>query len=77
MHLREYVNSDDVDMAISVMLHSFVQSQKYSVARIINKKFHHYIRFREENNVLLKQLLDKLINEKVIPVQILEKLIPL
>lgn len=67
MHLRDYVNNDDVDVAISVMLQSFIQSQKYSVARIITKKFSHYIKFREENNVLLKQILDKLITEKVKP----------
>lgn len=65
MHLRDYVNNDDVDLAISVMLQSFIQSQKYSVARIITKKFSHYIKFREENNVLLKQILDKLMTEKV------------
>ena len=66
MHLREFVNDDDVDVAISVMLQSFIQSQKFSVARIIQKKFINYIKFREENTVLLKQLLDRLIKEKVI-----------
>lgn len=66
MHLREYVNNDDVDLSISVMLQSFIQSQKYSVSRIIAKKFHHYIKFREENYILLKQILDKLLREKVI-----------
>ncbi len=59
------MNNDDVDLAISVMLHSFIQSQKYSVARLIQKKFNHYIRFREENHILLKQILDKLMKEKV------------
>ena len=28
MHLREYVHSDDVDMAIRVMLESFIDTQK-------------------------------------------------
>jgi len=65
MHLREYVNNDDVDLAIGVMLQSFISSQKYSVARIITKKFNHYIRFREENHVLLKQILDRLMKEKI------------
>jgi len=33
MHLRDYVRSDDIDHAISMLLDSFLQSQKYSVAR--------------------------------------------
>jgi DNA replication licensing factor MCM2 len=70
MHLREFVNDDDVDVAISVMLSSFIQSQKFSVARIIQKKFIHYIKFREENHILLKQLLDKLLREKVTVVKL-------
>jgi len=28
LHLREYVRADDMDMAISMMLSSFLQSQK-------------------------------------------------
>ena len=37
MHLREYVHSDDVDMAIRVMLESFIDTQKYSVMRNMRK----------------------------------------
>ena len=37
MHLREYVHNDDVDMAIRVMLESFIDTQKYSVMRNMRK----------------------------------------
>lgn len=42
MHLRDYVRSDDIDSAIDMMLESFLQSQKVSVARQLRKKFEHY-----------------------------------
>ena len=37
MHLREYVHDDDVNMAIRVMLESFIDTQKYSVMRSMRK----------------------------------------
>jgi len=39
MHLRDYVRSDDIDQAIEMLLDSFLQSQKLSVARQLGKKF--------------------------------------
>lgn len=33
MHLREHVQEDDVNMAIRMMLESFVETQKYSVMK--------------------------------------------
>lgn len=33
MHLREYVQEDDVNMAIRMVLESFVETQKYSVMK--------------------------------------------
>lgn len=33
MHLREYVQEDDVNMAVRMMLESFVETQKYSVMK--------------------------------------------
>ena len=65
MHLREYVRDDDVDLAISVMLESFIQSQKHAVARMIQRKFIHYMTFREENTILLLNLLEKMVREKI------------
>jgi len=37
MHLREYVRSDDVDLAIQVALDSFLSCQKYSVKQLLHK----------------------------------------
>jgi hypothetical protein len=37
MHLRDYVIEDDVNMAIRVMLESFIDTQKFSVTRSMRK----------------------------------------
>lgn len=46
MHLREFVTRDDVNMAIQVMLDSFISAQKFSVARLMKKKFRKYLSFQ-------------------------------
>jgi DNA replication licensing factor MCM2 len=42
IHLREYVKSEDIDNAIEMLLESFLQTQKLSVAMKLNKKFEKY-----------------------------------
>jgi DNA replicative helicase MCM subunit Mcm2 (Cdc46/Mcm family) len=37
MHLREYVRADDVDLAISVAVGSFLSAQKLSVRRSLER----------------------------------------
>ena len=37
MHLRDYVVEDDVNMAIRVMLESFIDTQKFSIMRTMRK----------------------------------------
>ena len=37
MHLRDSVRSDDVDLAIRMMLESFISAQKYSVMKSLRK----------------------------------------
>lgn len=37
IHLREYVRGDDVDLAISVMVGSFVSAQKTSIKRTLER----------------------------------------
>merc|ERR1719402_463849 len=53
MHLREYVHEDDVNMAIRVMLESFIDTQKFSVMRTMKKTFARYLAFKRDNNELL------------------------
>jgi len=37
IHLRDYVNEEDVNMAMRVMLESFISTQKFSVMRSMRK----------------------------------------
>ena len=62
MHLRDYVRSEDIDFAISMLLTSFLQSQKESVRRVMSKKFQHYLRQDTEQWALLHHELNKLVN---------------
>ena len=43
MHLREYVHDDDVNMAIRVLLESFIDTQKFAVMRNMRKVFRHVL----------------------------------
>lgn len=58
MHLRDFVQASDVDMAIQVMLDSFISAQKFSVARPMRKKFHKYLAFQKEPFELLLYVLN-------------------
>ena len=61
MHLRNGVNDDDVNMAIRVMLESFIDTQKFSVMRTMKKNFARYLSFKKDNNELLVFLLRQLL----------------
>merc|ERR1712223_724935 len=50
IHLREFVRDDDVNMAIRVMLESFIDTQKFSVMKSMKRKFTHYLGFKRDNN---------------------------
>uniref|UniRef100_A0A663LL43 DNA replication licensing factor MCM2 n=2 Tax=Athene cunicularia TaxID=194338 RepID=A0A663LL43_ATHCN len=65
MHLRDYVVEDDVNMAIRVMLESFVDTQKFSVMRSMRKTFSRYLSFKRDNNELLLFILKQLVAEQV------------
>uniref|UniRef100_A0A8C5PQY1 DNA replication licensing factor MCM2 n=1 Tax=Leptobrachium leishanense TaxID=445787 RepID=A0A8C5PQY1_9ANUR len=65
MHLRDYVVEDDVNMAIRVMLESFIDTQKFSVMRSMRKTFARYLAFRRDNNELLLFILKQLVAEQV------------
>ena len=40
IHLRDYVVDEDVNMAIRVMLESFIDTQKYAVMKTMRKVLH-------------------------------------
>ncbi|XP_050717244.1 DNA replication licensing factor mcm2-like [Eriocheir sinensis] len=64
MHLREYVHEEDVNMAIRVMLESFIDTQKFSVMRTMKKNFARYLSYKRDNNELLFFLLRQLVHEQ-------------
>ena len=64
MQLREIVRSDDIDFAIQMMLESFLQSQKYSIAKNLTKKFAHYLSNKDDYVQLLLSVLNKLSKEQ-------------
>lgn len=66
IHLRDYVRSDDIDQAIEMLLESFLQSQKLSVARQLTKKFEHFKTRKTDSSQLLLHTLKKMINERAI-----------
>merc|ERR1719361_3186482 len=63
MHLREFVSEDDVNMAMRVMLESFIDTQKYSVMKTMMKHFARYLSYKRDNNELLLFILRGLANE--------------
>ena len=65
MHLREYVNEADVDLAISMMLESFFQSQKQTVRGPLETKFRSYLQVGSDTTELLVHLLDKILKDEV------------
>jgi DNA replication licensing factor MCM2 len=53
MHLREYVNDDDIDAAIKTMLESFVSTQKLSIQKVMRRKFSRFIVTKGDYNSLV------------------------
>ncbi|GAA5930534.1 hypothetical protein JCM1841_003160 [Sporobolomyces salmonicolor] len=65
MHLREYVRSDDIDLAIQVTVGSFVSAQKSSIKKQLQKGFRKYLRVAKDNDEVLAFLLGNLIKDRV------------
>lgn len=63
MHFREVCHEDDVNLAIKVMLDSFLEAQKMSVKQVLRKSFQQYISFNEDMNLLLMHHLCQLFCE--------------
>ena len=66
IHLRDYVRAEDIDFAIAMMVQSFLQSQKETVAKVLEKKFKKYMsRAENENFSLLIHNLSKYANTQI------------
>jgi DNA replication licensing factor MCM2 len=65
MHLRSVVRDDDVNMAIRVMLDSFISSQKYGVQRALRRQFQRYLAFNKDNNEILFYLLQSMVRDEL------------
>jgi len=65
MHLRDYVRQDDVDMAIRVIVTSFVETQKFSVMKSMQRHFQKYITYKRDNAELLMFVLKNYLREEV------------
>merc|ERR1719210_1842345 len=63
IHLREFVREDDVNMAIRVMLESFIDTQKFSVMKSMKRNFARYLTYKRDNNELLLFVLRQLAQE--------------
>nr|CAD1820219.1 unnamed protein product [Ananas comosus var. bracteatus] len=63
MHLRSYVSQEDVDMAIRVLLDSFISTQKFGVQKALQKSFRSYMTFKKDYNELLLHLLRILVKD--------------
>lgn len=66
MHLREYVSDDDVNVAIRVVVESFIDTQKYCVVRQITKNFRKYLIYKRNHNDLLFHLLKQLFRDSLV-----------
>ncbi|THU48148.1 hypothetical protein C4D60_Mb09t23160 [Musa balbisiana] len=63
MHLRNYVCQEDEDMAIRVLLDSFISSQKFGVQKALQKSYRKYMTFKKDFNELLLHLLRILVKD--------------
>ncbi|KAK7388014.1 hypothetical protein VNO78_22814 [Psophocarpus tetragonolobus] len=61
MHLRQHVTQVDVDMAIRVLLESFISTQKFGVQKALQKSFRKYMTFKKDYNELLLFILRGLV----------------
>jgi DNA replication licensing factor MCM2 len=64
MELRQHVQAKDLDFAISIMLESFIQSQKHAVAEELRKKFRVYISQATPLSDQFVRLLERLFRDK-------------
>ncbi|WVO14570.1 hypothetical protein L204_102205 [Cryptococcus depauperatus] len=65
MHLRDYVRVDDIDLAIQVAVGSFVNAQKMSIKKTLERGFRKYVHQATDHEELVGFLLGGIVKEKV------------
>ncbi|GER39223.1 DNA replication licensing factor MCM2 [Striga asiatica] len=63
MHLRQHVTQEDVDMAIRVLLESFISTQRFGVQKALQKSFKRYMIFKKDFNGIVLHLLRVLVKD--------------
>ena len=63
--LRDHVRNEDVNMAIRVIVRSFVSTQKFSIMKQMEKVFAKYISYQTDNNDILFHLLSELVRQQL------------
>merc|ERR1712183_162018 len=66
VHLREYVREDDINIAIRIMLESFIDTQKFSVMKNMKQTFSKYLSYKKDNNELLLFILKQLSKDQMV-----------
>ena len=57
MHLRDHVQESDINLAIRMMLESFVDTQKFSVMKSMRQTFQKYLSYKKDHSELLYYIL--------------------
>jgi len=65
MRLQDFVGEEDVDMAIRVMLTSFINSQKFQIMNSMRKTFSRFLTYKKDNNQLLMFMLNSMVREQM------------
>lgn len=65
MHLRDYVQEDDLNMAVRMMLESFIETQKYSVMKSMKQVFQRFLMFKKDHSELLFYILRQLAHDQL------------
>ncbi|PWN49465.1 putative DNA replication licensing factor [Violaceomyces palustris] len=65
MHLRDFVRSDDIDVAIRATVESFVSAQKMSVKKTLERGFRKYLHQAKDHDELLAFLVGGIVKDRM------------
>lgn len=65
IHLRKTTNERDCDIAIEILLNSFIQTQKPSIGLNLQRKFGEYLKKRTSFEAKLTIILNELMNQQI------------